>query len=116
MASLTLELLTPKLGALMSELQLLIQSAAQHPPDKLLCFDLLTKLLATIDNEPKVRNHVRTRSELLFIGRKLLNDFLSSRSRPYFPPRHLQANVTVAVYSGASLAVRYKVHCTSIPD
>ena len=55
MASLTLELSTPKLGALMSELQLLIQSAAQHPPDKLLCFDLLTKLLATIDNEPKVR-------------------------------------------------------------
>ena len=55
MASLTLELSTPKLGALMSELQLLIQIAAQHPPDKLLCFDLLTKLLATIDNEPKVR-------------------------------------------------------------
>lgn len=48
---------TPKLGAVLSEIQLLLQSHSSKP-DYFVCFELLTKMQRSIENEPKVINSI----------------------------------------------------------
>lgn len=43
-----------RFGVLVAQLESIVASAAQQPPDPLLCFDLLSALVAAIDEEPKV--------------------------------------------------------------
>ncbi|OAY83386.1 HEAT repeat-containing protein 5A [Ananas comosus] len=42
-----------RFGVLVAQLESIVASAAQQPPDPLLCFDLLSALVAAIDEEPK---------------------------------------------------------------
>ncbi|KAK9272135.1 hypothetical protein L1049_002505 [Liquidambar formosana] len=42
-----------RFGVLVAQLESIVASAAQQPPDALLCFDLLSDLLSAIDDEPK---------------------------------------------------------------
>ncbi|XP_072983205.1 protein SWEETIE isoform X2 [Typha latifolia] len=42
-----------RFGVLVAQLESIVASAAQQPPDALLCFDLLSELVAAIDEEPK---------------------------------------------------------------
>ena len=43
-----------RFGVLVAQLESIVASAAQQPPDALLCFDLLSDLISAIDEEPKV--------------------------------------------------------------
>ena len=43
-----------RFGVLVAQLESIVASAAHKPPDPLLCFDLLSDLIAAIDEEPKV--------------------------------------------------------------
>lgn len=42
-----------RFGVLVAQLESIVASAAHKPPDPLLCFDLLSDLIAAIDEEPK---------------------------------------------------------------
>ncbi|KAL4652128.1 hypothetical protein ACB092_01G210800 [Castanea dentata] len=42
-----------RFGVLVAQLESIVASAAQQPPDALLCFDLLSDLISAIDEEPK---------------------------------------------------------------
>ncbi|CAM8906100.1 unnamed protein product [Rhodiola kirilowii] len=42
-----------RFGVLVAQLESIVASAVQQPPDALLCFDLLSDLLSAIDDEPK---------------------------------------------------------------
>ncbi|KAG9458284.1 hypothetical protein H6P81_002792 [Aristolochia fimbriata] len=42
-----------RLSVLVAQLDSIVASAAQQPPDPLLCFDLLSNLIAVIEDEPK---------------------------------------------------------------
>ncbi|XP_031395568.1 protein SWEETIE isoform X2 [Punica granatum] len=42
-----------RFGVLVAQLESIVASAAQQPPDPLLCFDLLSDLISAIDEEPK---------------------------------------------------------------
>ncbi|XP_057950084.1 protein SWEETIE isoform X2 [Malania oleifera] len=42
-----------RFGVLVAQLESIVASAAQQPPDAILCFDLLSDLLSAIDEEPK---------------------------------------------------------------
>lgn len=44
-----------RFGALVAQLESVVSSARQKPPDALLCFDLLSELSSAIDEAPKVR-------------------------------------------------------------
>lgn len=41
-------------GVLVAQLESIVTSASQQPPEALLCFDLLSDLISAIDEEPKV--------------------------------------------------------------
>lgn len=41
-------------GVLVAQLESIVGSASQQPPEALLCFDLLSDLISAIDGEPKV--------------------------------------------------------------
>lgn len=41
-------------GVLVAQLESIVASASQQPPEALLCFDLLSDLISAIDEEPKV--------------------------------------------------------------
>lgn len=41
-------------GVLVAQLESIVASAAQKPPEPLLCFDLLSDLISAIADEPKV--------------------------------------------------------------
>lgn len=43
-----------RFGVLVAQLESIVASAAHKPPDALLCFDLLSDLIAAIEEEPKV--------------------------------------------------------------
>jgi hypothetical protein len=43
-----------RFGVLVAQLESIVASAVQQPPDALLCFDLLSDLISAIDEEPKV--------------------------------------------------------------
>lgn len=43
-----------RFGVLVAQLESIVASAAQQPPEPLLCFDLLSDLISAIDEEPKV--------------------------------------------------------------
>lgn len=43
-----------RFGVLVAQLESIVASAPQQPPDALLCFDLLSELIAAIEDEPKV--------------------------------------------------------------
>ncbi|MQL75045.1 hypothetical protein Taro_007417 [Colocasia esculenta] len=45
-----------RFGVLVAQLESIVASARQQPPDALLCFDLLSELAAAIEEEPKARN------------------------------------------------------------
>nr|XP_029117887.1 LOW QUALITY PROTEIN: protein SWEETIE [Elaeis guineensis] len=42
-----------RFGVLVAQLESIVASAPQQPPDALLCFDLLSELIAAIEDEPK---------------------------------------------------------------
>ncbi|XP_010265191.1 PREDICTED: HEAT repeat-containing protein 5B [Nelumbo nucifera] len=42
-----------RFGVLVAQLESIVASASQQPPDALLCFDLLSDLISSIDEEPK---------------------------------------------------------------
>ncbi|KAL5722179.1 hypothetical protein ACHQM5_005729 [Ranunculus cassubicifolius] len=42
-----------RFGVLVAQLESIVASASQQPPDSLLCFDLLSDLISSIDEEPK---------------------------------------------------------------
>uniref|UniRef100_A0A0A0KUL5 Uncharacterized protein n=1 Tax=Cucumis sativus TaxID=3659 RepID=A0A0A0KUL5_CUCSA len=44
-----------RFGVLVAQLESIVASAAQQPPEPLLCFDLLSDLISAIDEEPKQR-------------------------------------------------------------
>jgi hypothetical protein len=44
-----------RFGALVAQLESVVASARQKPPDALLCFDLLSELSSALDEAPKVR-------------------------------------------------------------
>lgn len=43
-----------RFGVLVAQLESIVASAIQQPPEPLLCFDLLSDLISAIDEEPKV--------------------------------------------------------------
>ena len=43
-----------RFGALVAQLESVVASARQKPPDALLCFDLLSELSSALDEAPKV--------------------------------------------------------------
>ena len=43
-----------RFGVLVAQLESIVASSFQNPPDALLCFDLLSDLISAIDEEPKV--------------------------------------------------------------
>lgn len=43
-----------RFGVLVAQLESIVASASQQPPDPLLCFDLLSDLISAIDEEPQV--------------------------------------------------------------
>ena len=43
-----------RFSVLVAQLESIVASAAQQPPDALLCFDLLSDLISAIGEEPKV--------------------------------------------------------------
>lgn len=43
-----------RFGVLVAQLESIVASAAQQPPEPLLCFDLLSDLISAIEEEPKV--------------------------------------------------------------
>jgi hypothetical protein len=45
-----------KLDILIAQLESLAASASSQPPDPLICFDLLSDLLSSLDDYPKVNN------------------------------------------------------------
>ena len=45
-----------RFGVLVAQLESIVASAAQQPPEPLLCFDLLSDLISAIDEEPKVHS------------------------------------------------------------
>jgi hypothetical protein len=47
-------LLNCRFGALVAQLESVVASARQKPPDVLLCFDLLSELSSAFDEAPKV--------------------------------------------------------------
>ena len=44
-----------RFGVLVAQLESIVASSAQQAPEPLLCFDLLSDLIAAIDEEPKVQ-------------------------------------------------------------
>ncbi|GLT71360.1 hypothetical protein SLA2020_433870 [Shorea laevis] len=42
-----------RFGVLVAQLESIVASAVQQPPEALLCFDLLSDLISAIDEEPK---------------------------------------------------------------
>jgi hypothetical protein len=48
-------LLNCRFGALLVQLESVVASARQKPPDVLLCFDILSELSSALDEAPKVR-------------------------------------------------------------
>ena len=43
-----------RFGVLVAQLESIVASSSQQPPEALLCFDLLSDLISAIDEEPKV--------------------------------------------------------------
>lgn len=46
-----------RFGVLVAQLESIVASAAQQPPESVLCFDLLSDLISAIDEEPKACFH-----------------------------------------------------------
>ncbi|XP_058082079.1 protein SWEETIE-like [Magnolia sinica] len=67
-----------RFGVLVAQLESIVASAPQQPPDALLCFDLLSDLVSVIDDEPKASTSLNSLS------------FSSFRSNP-----HLQSQPSV---------------------
>lgn len=71
-----------RFGVLVAQLESIVASAVQQSPEPLLCFDLLSDLIAAIDEEPKV-SPILSHSVLMFISSpsKISNTSFSFRSR-----------------------------------
>ncbi|XP_038891104.1 protein SWEETIE isoform X2 [Benincasa hispida] len=92
-----------RFGVLVAQLESIVASAAQQPPDPLLCFDLLSDLISAIDEEPK--------ESILLWQRKCeeaLYSLLSLGARR--PVRHLASVVMARIISkGDTISVYSRV-------
>jgi hypothetical protein len=66
-----------RFGVLVAQLESIVASAVQQPPDALLCFDLLSDLISAIDEEPKV-NFLFSSSTSSFCFSDLYDRFFST--------------------------------------
>ena len=74
-----------KLSAVVSELELILQSLPTSPPDPLFCFDLLKSLRLAIDNEPEVIHGIGCcRSEAVDWRTRVLLNSLKMQTKDFF--------------------------------
>ncbi|CAI5959281.1 unnamed protein product, partial [Closterium sp. NIES-65] len=94
-----------KLSAVISELELILHSAAAKPPDPLFCFDLLKNLHASIEHEPEESLQLMQRR-----SEDTLQALLLQGAGP--PNRRLLAGALVRVIErGDSISVYSRVSC-----
>ncbi|PKI75615.1 hypothetical protein CRG98_004016 [Punica granatum] len=84
-----------RFGVLVAQLESIVASAAQQPPDPLLCFDLLSDLISAIDEEPKCEDALYS---LLTLGAKRPIRHLASIAMA----RIISKGDGISIYSRAS--------------
>lgn len=93
-----------KFGVLVAQLNSIVNSAPQQPPDPLLCFDLLSDLVSTIEEEPKAsilqwqrKCEDALQSLILFGARRPVRRLASTTM-----VRIIEKGDTISIYSRAS--------------
>lgn len=93
-----------KFGVLVAQLNSIVNSAPQQPPDPLLCFDLLSDLVSTIEDEPKAsilqwqrKCEDALQSLILFGARRPVRRLASTTM-----VRIIEKGDTISIYSRAS--------------
>lgn len=93
-----------KFGVLVAQLNSIVNSAPQQPPDPLLCFDLLSDLVSTIEDEPKAsvlqwqRKCEDALQSLILLGARRPVRRLASTTMV----RIIEKGDTISIYSRAS--------------